>query len=38
MSRFPDDRLTVIVLTNADSGAPAEIAAGVARLYFQGVK
>lgn len=34
MSLFPDDRLTVIVLTNADSGAPAEIAAGIARLYF----
>ena len=36
MTRFPDDRLTVIVLTNADGGAPAEIAAGVARIYFPG--
>jgi CubicO group peptidase (beta-lactamase class C family) len=34
MARFPDHGLTVIVLTNADSGAPAEIAAGVARLHF----
>ena len=36
MARFPDDRLTVIVLTNADGAAPNEIAAGVARLYFSG--
>jgi CubicO group peptidase (beta-lactamase class C family) len=34
MARFPDDRLTVIVLTNADGAVPAEIAAGVARLHF----
>jgi D-alanyl-D-alanine carboxypeptidase len=34
MARFPDDHLTVIVLTNADGAAPAEIAAGVARLHF----
>jgi CubicO group peptidase (beta-lactamase class C family) len=36
MARFPQDSLTVIVLTNADSGAPAEIAAGVARIYLKG--
>jgi CubicO group peptidase (beta-lactamase class C family) len=34
MARFPDDRLTVIVLTNADGAVPAEVAARVARLYF----
>lgn len=31
---FPDDSLTVIGLTNADGAQPAEIAAGVARIYF----
>jgi len=34
MARFPDDSLTVIVLTNADGAAPAIIARGVARAYF----
>lgn len=34
MSRFPNDSLTVIVLTNADGAQPARIAAGVARAYF----
>jgi D-alanyl-D-alanine carboxypeptidase len=34
MSRFPDDSLTVIVLTNGDGAMPAVIAAGVARAYF----
>jgi D-alanyl-D-alanine carboxypeptidase len=34
MGRFPHDSLTVIVLTNADGARPAEIAAGVARIYF----
>ncbi len=34
MARFPDDSLTVIVLTNADGARPAEIAEGVARAYF----
>jgi CubicO group peptidase (beta-lactamase class C family) len=34
MARFPDDRLTVIVLTNADGAVPEEIAAGVARRHF----
>jgi CubicO group peptidase (beta-lactamase class C family) len=33
MTRLPDEGLTVIVLTNADGAQPAEIAAGVARLY-----
>jgi CubicO group peptidase (beta-lactamase class C family) len=34
MARFPDDSLTVIVLTNADGARPAVIAGGVARAYF----
>ena len=34
-ARFPNDSLAVIVLTNADVGRPAEIAEGVARLYFR---
>ena len=34
MSRFPDDGLTIIVLTNGDGAQPATIAAGVARAYF----
>ena len=34
MARFPDDSLTVIVLTNADGARPAAIAAGIARAYF----
>lgn len=34
MARFPDDSLTVIVLTNGDGAAPAIIATGVARAYF----
>jgi CubicO group peptidase (beta-lactamase class C family) len=34
MARFPDDRLTVIVLTNGDGAVPAAMAARVARLYF----
>ena len=34
MSRFPDDGLTVIVLTNGDSAQPATIAAGIARQHL----
>ena len=34
-ARFPNDSLAVIVLTNADVGRPAELAEGVARLYFR---
>ena len=34
MSRFPDDGLTVIVLTNADGAIPGQIASGVARFHF----
>jgi CubicO group peptidase (beta-lactamase class C family) len=34
MARFPNDSLTVIVLTNADAARPDEIATGVARLYL----
>jgi CubicO group peptidase (beta-lactamase class C family) len=36
MARYPDDGLTVIVLTNADDAVPAEIAFGVARQYLSG--
>lgn len=35
MARFPDDSVTVIVLTNADGAMPATIATGVARAYLQ---
>ena len=34
MARFPDDSLTVIVLTNGNGAQPALIANGVARAYF----
>ncbi len=34
MARFPDDSLTVIVLTNADGAAPLEIVSGLARIYL----
>jgi CubicO group peptidase (beta-lactamase class C family) len=34
MARFPDDGLAVIVLTNADSGQPEQIANVVAGIYF----
>lgn len=34
MSRFPNDSLTVIVLTNADGAIPVQIARGVARIYL----
>ena len=34
MSRFPDDSLTVIVLTNGDGARPDQIAAGIAKLYL----
>ena len=34
MARFPNDSLTVIVLTNADGARPDEIATGVARIYL----
>jgi CubicO group peptidase (beta-lactamase class C family) len=33
-ARFPDDQLTVIVLTNADGAQPAVIATGIARMYW----
>ena len=36
MARFPDDSLTVIVLTNSSRAQPEQIAAGVAKLYFTG--
>lgn len=36
LARFPDDHITVIVLTNADSAQPDTIAAGVARIYLSG--
>ena len=34
MARFPNDSLTVIVLTNSDSAIPVQIARDVARIYF----
>ena len=34
MTRFPDDSLTVIVLTNADGAQPDVMAREVARMYF----
>jgi len=34
LARFPNDSLTVIVLTNADGARPDEIARGVARIYL----
>jgi D-alanyl-D-alanine carboxypeptidase len=34
MARFPNDSLTVIVLTNADGARPDQIARGVARVYL----
>ena len=35
LARFPNDSLTVIVLTNADGARPEEIANEVARVYLQ---
>jgi D-alanyl-D-alanine carboxypeptidase len=32
--RFPDDRLTIVVLTNATQASPEKIALGVAALYI----
>jgi D-alanyl-D-alanine carboxypeptidase len=34
MARFPDDSLSVIVLTNADAAIPLEIVGGLARMYL----
>jgi D-alanyl-D-alanine carboxypeptidase len=34
MARFPEDSLTVIVLTNADGAVPLEIVSGLARIYL----
>jgi CubicO group peptidase (beta-lactamase class C family) len=34
MSRFPNDSLTVIVLTNSDGARPDQLADGIARIYF----
>jgi CubicO group peptidase (beta-lactamase class C family) len=34
MARFPDDSLTVIVLTNGDGARPDQMAEGVAKIYF----
>jgi CubicO group peptidase (beta-lactamase class C family) len=33
-SRFPDDRLSIIVLTNCGSANPEAIVRGIAALYF----
>jgi hypothetical protein len=35
LSRFPDDSLTVIVLTNAEAARPSVMAADVARVYLR---
>ena len=34
LARFPNDSLTVVVLTNADGANPGRIAQGVARIYL----
>ena len=34
MARFPDDSLTVIVLTNGDAARPDQMAESVAKIYF----
>ncbi|HJU74074.1 MAG TPA: serine hydrolase domain-containing protein [Gemmatimonadaceae bacterium] len=34
MARYPNDSLTVIVLTNADGANPGETARGIARIYL----
>jgi CubicO group peptidase (beta-lactamase class C family) len=36
ISRYVDDKLTVVVLTNLADGKPEEIADGVAQIYFAG--
>jgi hypothetical protein len=36
--RFPDDRLTIVVLTNATQASPEKIALGVAALYMPDLK
>jgi len=38
ISRYVDDKLTVVVLTNLDEANPGEIAHGVAEMYLQGSK
>jgi D-alanyl-D-alanine carboxypeptidase len=35
LARFPNDSLTVIVLTNADGANPSEIVAGLSRMYMR---
>ena len=35
MARFPDDSLTVIILTNGDGARPDQIARDVARIYLK---
>lgn len=37
MTRFVDDKLTVVVLTNADNSNPGGIATGVANFYIPGL-
>jgi CubicO group peptidase (beta-lactamase class C family) len=36
LARFPNDRLTVIVLTNGDGALADDMAAGIARIYLSG--
>lgn len=37
LARYPDDKLTVIVLTNADNANPGAIALGIAETYIPGL-
>lgn len=38
MMRFPDDKLTIIVLTNANSGRPQPLAEGIAGYFLEEAK
>ncbi len=38
MMRFPDDKLTIIVLTNANSGRPQQLAEGIAGYLLEDAK
>jgi CubicO group peptidase (beta-lactamase class C family) len=37
LARFPDDKLTIVVLANSNSAEPDNIALGVANLYIPGL-
>jgi len=36
ISRYPDDKLTVVVLTNLESAEPSKFADSVAEMYLSG--